>query len=174
MDKQYWLYIILTVVYIISQMFKKKAKEGELESDETYSPENEPRSPQKGMSFEELLEEITRSKSPEPQLEKPVKQTFVDYDDDVKDEIEDIEKEDFDYRNEDQIYDTYEKAKREAFLRPSLGGVALDEESKTMDFGKFKEFSIKKRKVNPYLDVLMDSNGLKKAFIWSEILKRKF
>jgi hypothetical protein len=48
-------------------------------------------------------------------------------------------------------------------------------EDTVMKYGKFKEFEIAERKVmSDYLTALKDPDGLKKAVVMSEILKRKF
>jgi hypothetical protein len=99
----------------------------------------------------------------------------VDYDDDLQSEEKDLETIRSDYRRDDAIYDVYEKAKREAFSRPSL-----EETAKLGDtivrFDQFKGYQKTEQKslVSQYLNDFQDKEGFKKAFIMSEILKRRF
>jgi hypothetical protein len=120
MDIQFWIWLIVIVITLIARANKKKAKPFETnQSDDLPSlPETKP------ISFEDLLREIQAAKAPKPvkqpipNLHLPKQYDFVDYDDNLKDEVEEFER--VDYKSQDQIYDTYEKAKRDAFNRPSL------------------------------------------------------
>lgn len=183
-DFKIWFYILLGVIYLLSRVLKKKeapgeATQGDFESpysgQKTSSPEAE-----RPLTFDELLKEITEAKrqSQRPYVapQTPTGRTeYVDYDDDLKDEAEDIEDEGYDYKNRDNVYEVYENAKKQAFLRPSL-----EESLKLADtevkFGKFKEFDSDTEKVdlNEYLKEFRDPEGLKKAVVMSEILQRKF
>ncbi|NJN41841.1 MAG: hypothetical protein HC811_06035 [Flammeovirgaceae bacterium] len=148
----------------------------------------------KPLTFEELLREIQQSKTatetkpkplrtkPKPTFgerkpfvhEQPPKPKYVDYDDDIKEEEQDLEDASYDYRDKDKIYDVYEKAKQEAFLRPSL------EETSNVDdtdvrWKRFDEFTAKREKPSfNFVHELRDPKGFKKAFILSEILNRKY
>ena len=80
----------------------------------------------------------------------------------------------YDYKNEDKIYETYEKAKKEAFNRPSL-----EETLKLQpmsEFGRFKEFEDNEKNtvLSEYSEAFNDPEGVKKAFVLSEIFNRKY
>ena len=123
MDIQFWIWLIVIVVSLIARAMKKKPGE----ETTTDRPVNNPTSSRpdfntKPLTFEDLLREIQTSKSPVAPttfLPSP-KAEYVDYDDDLQDEEQDLEKTDYTFRNEDATYAAYETAKQEAFVRPSL------------------------------------------------------
>jgi hypothetical protein len=171
---QFWLYVIIGVVYLISRMRKKSAGQPEERPEveqESRSGRNTPQTksaPQKTLTFEELLREITESKQPK---EQPV----VDYDDNLEEEEKDLEEVDYDYRKDNKVYETYEEAKKQAFFRPSLEETMKVEDT-VVSFGKFKEFE-RAAGVNlaaEYLKDFGDLGSIRKAVVMSEILKRKF
>jgi hypothetical protein len=182
---QFWLYIIIGVIYLLSRLRKKpdeqqptdfpgSAPEKPVRRFE--QPNAKPTASQRPLTFEELLREITEGKVEQqlPPREEP-RQEYVDYDDNVGEEEKDLEEVDYDYRKQDKIYEVYEEAKRQAFNRPSL-----EETMKVSDtvvkYGKFKEFEQAKQRdlAEEYLADFNDPEGLKKAIVMSEILKRKF
>jgi len=171
---QFWLYVIIGVIYLLSRMRKKKAEQSpgppEIEDER---PSARPQQPSKSalpkqLSFEELLREITESKQPK---QEPV----VDYDDDLKEEEQDLEDVEYDYRKENKTYETYEEAKKQAFFRPSLEETMKVEDT-VVSFGKFKEFEkgVEANLASEYLKEFSDTDSIKKAVVMSEILKRKF
>ena len=132
------------------------------------------------MTFEELLREIQASKNP-PQPPapvvtkteyKPVKPLVVDYDDDIEQEEKDLETIPAD---DNRSFELYEKAKREAFQRPSLEETMKLQDT-VMKYSHFKEYdeSAKRSVAKEVLQDFQDPEGFRKAFIMSEILKRKF
>ena len=171
---QFWLYVIIGAVYLISRMRKKSGGQVEVppEVDQQRRPgRTSPpvaSSPPKTLTFEDLLREITESKQPK---QEPV----VDYDENLEEEEKDLEEVDYDYRKDNKAYETYEEAKKQAFLRPSL-----EETMKVGDtvvtFGKFKEFEkgTARDLAAEYLKEFNDLDGIRKAVVMSEILKRKF
>jgi len=191
MDAQFWIYILIVVIYGLSRFFKKPE-----EKPQTQQPKpRNPRIPQsqadgprpKPLTFEELLREITEAKQPQRPVQSPVlspppvqeykrpqDRSVVDYDDEVGEEEQDIEAMELERRRErSNAY--YEEAKKQAFSRPSL-----EETLKVRDtdvrFGKFKEFEIatERNLLEEYTRDLKDAEGLKKAFVLTEILNRKF
>lgn len=172
---QFWIWLLVIVVTLIARANKKKQK--------TFNPDasGEPDHPESGtkpISFEDLLREIQAAKQPKqvqpvvpPVVNKPFQE--VDYDDDLKEEADEVEK--ADYRNEDEIYETYERAKREAFLKPSLEETLKVEDTK-VTFESFKGYKRKKtsRGVNEYVQELRNPTSFKKAFILSEVSKKRF
>jgi len=176
MDIQFWIWLIVIVVSLIARANKKKPQPGPQEPRQFNSPE--PTS--KPISFEDLLREIQASKAPK-QEPAPRKYDFEDYDDDLKEEAQELETTERSYekpsysRNDDEIYETYEKAKSAAFYRPSLEETMKVEDT-VVRFGQFKGYE-QKETVNvasEYVKELSDPEGFRKAFILSEILNRKF
>jgi len=168
MDRfQFWLYVIIGVVYFISRMRKKQKDLGK--GSQIEGPPPTKNTVPKALSFEDLLREITQGKS------QPAADTVVDYDDNLEDEEQDLEDVEYDYRKEDKVFETYENAKQQAFLRPSL-----EETIKLSDtavgFGKFKEFDGAKGRnlAAEYLKDFRNPASLKKAVVLAEILKTKF
>jgi hypothetical protein len=184
-DFQFWLYVIIGIIYLISRMRKKsQAEQNDFPEPERRTPERriderpQARPVERQLTFEELLREITEGKThrepertPEPEIQRP---SYKNYDDEVEEEVEVLEDVNYDYRAKDSLYSQYEEAKRQAFERPSLEET-MNVNDTDMRFGKFKEFEIaKSQEVHPYLKDLKNPDGLKKAFVLSEILQRKF
>ena len=178
MDIQFWIWIIVVVVTLIARASKKKS--GPLNPDlpNFDEPHSAPKET-KPISFEDLLREIQAAKTPKP-TPKPVvvskpQPAYVDYDDDLEDEIQPTKMRD--YGSEDTIYETYEKAKSEAFKRPSLEDT-LKLEDTNMKFEKLKGFQHyeigEEKAVSKYVKELRNPASFKRAFILSEILKRKY
>lgn len=178
MDIQFWIWLIVIVITLIAKANKKKPEPPPYADD---FPEPQPgrgdsRQP-KPITFEDLLREIQGEKT----LSKPVVKTpdvaqydVVDYDDDLKDEVEDLEDVRYDASKDDEVFKAYEAAKKEAFNRPSLEEVAPVGE--VVRFDHFKEYD-QQRKGKPsmgFLKELKDPGGFRKAFIMSEILRRKY
>ena len=187
-DVKIWLYVIIGVIWALTRLFKKSDKKPEpapkynpAKRVQTYEPppvKPAANTSTKQLTSEELLREITESKtstpSPKPFYED-VETEVVDYDDNLGKEERGLEEVGYDYKKKDNIYDVYERAKAEAFVRPSL-----EETMKVGDtdvrFGKFKEFELESRRdlVKEYLADFKDPEGLRKAVVMSEILQRKF
>jgi len=185
-DFQFWLYVLIAAIYVLTRFFKKPAQQPKDVPD--FEPEKPAKRfepppvkpgapPSKVLTFEELLKEITESKEkPKPQP----KAEYVDYDDEIaeeiqeKDEIKDLEDVDYNYKK-DKVVVEYEQAKRQAFLRPSLEETLNIKDIDTR-FAKFKVFetATQSNLVERYLTDIYDPEGLKKAIVMSEILQRKF
>ena len=176
---QFWLYVIIGIIYLVSRLRKKQAEQ----PSEPSQPKREDEVPERPMTFEELLREITEGKTekkPEPVVpsRKPVyEQRREERTQEVipETEIDDLEEVDYDYKKQDTIYEKYEEAKKQAFQRASLEETMKLSQTE-MKFGKFKEFEISNDRdlVSAYLSDFKDPEGLKKAIVMSEILKRKF
>lgn len=185
MEAKYWFYIIVGGIYILSRFLKKS------ENPTVNVPKSTPDRPSQGqptpqtktkqLTFEELLREITESKelpkSPVPVSTRPVERQFteVDYDEDLKDEIRDLEEVEPAYKQKDSVYKVYEDAKQSAFNRPSLEET-LNLRNTDVRYGKFKVFEQDQQRnlLEEYTRQLQDPEGLKKAVVMSEILNRKF
>lgn len=168
---QIWIYVILGIVYLIGRARKKpeqppmpqRGRQGDLQ------PSNEP----KPLTFEELLREITEAKEPTPTSRPRPVQEFVDYDDEIEEEVK-PEPVAYDYRKED-TYKAFEQSKYEAFNRQSYEETMKLEDTK-IEFGKFKAFEDEK---GPSLGAeiandFADADKVKRAFIMSEIFNRKY
>jgi len=177
MDFQFWIWLVVIVITLIARANKKKP-------GQSLPPENLPdpsrksqqSQPQKSLTFEELLREIQGEKvlsKPASSQPKEKEYDYVDYDDDIPEEINDLEDVDFDITKDSRAFETYEAAKKEAFVRSTI------EES--VDVGRivrsehFKEYDLKKRSTTfNFIKELKDPKGFKKAFIMSEILNTKY
>ena len=172
---QFWLYVIIGVIYLVSRMLKKQPNQpGELPDRGGKKQTERANQPTKSaipkrLSFEDLLREITEGKTITKQ--EPV----VDYDDSLGDEERSLEDVGHDYRKDNKTYETYEAAKKQAFFRPSLEETMKVGDT-VVNFGKFKEFE-KDAGVNvaaEYLKDFKDIQSIRRAVVLTEILKRKF
>ncbi len=135
-------------------------------------------SPQKPLTFEELLREIEGMKKPEP---APVSQSpapepaYVDYDEEPREERKVLEDTDYDYRKQDKIYAQYEEAKQQAFVRPSLEETIKLEDT-IIRFNEFSNYDKIERnnKALEYRKSFKDKESFRKAFIMAEIMNRRF
>jgi hypothetical protein len=182
-DFKIWFYLILGAIYLISRLRKKN---GSSTPSETYRPEtpaseydNQPADKPKPLTFDELLREITQAKEPQQPTYQPTsipKTDYVDYDDDLKEEGEDLENTGYEeYRRPEVPSRVYEEAKAAAFYRPSLEET-LKIQDTVVNFSKFKVFEEDKKRnlLEEYTTDLRDPEGLKKAVVLSEILNRRF
>jgi len=176
-----WLYVAIGIGYLLSRLLKKRPEESK--SQQIPPPKPTPRTPQaapastpqKSLTFEELLQEIANQKQPQPVPSQPRPVAKYTPQQPVDDEAEDLEDVDYDYRQHDKVYETYEEAKRQAFNRPSLEETMRVEDT-VVKFGKFKAFEQAKERdlMAEYLREFQDPEGFRKAFVMSEILQRKF
>ncbi|HEX5171390.1 MAG TPA: hypothetical protein VFW11_19570 [Cyclobacteriaceae bacterium] len=183
---QFWIYIIIAVIYVISRALKKGSQDGSSSrpSDKDFETPEGGKLP-KQLSFEELLREITESKQPKPRPQptpRPIQKTipkpkpaFVDYDEDIEEEEKDLEDVNYNYKRQNQANEIYERAKSEAFSRPSLEETLLKEQ-KDVSYSRFREFSMTgtNRLLDEYIAELRKPSGFKKAIVLSEILNRRF
>jgi hypothetical protein len=187
-DLRFWVWIIILVGYYIIRARNKAKKEAEARRVNQPLPEQtaEEASSGRPMTFEDLLREIQTGKSPAkpapaplppPQLNrKPEPSPWeVDYEDAPVEEIQDLET--IPQRPDplEQSYNAYEKAKQQAFNH-----ISLEETMQLSDtdvkFGHFKGYDapVQRSVLADYLLELKDPEGFRKAFVMSEILKRKF
>lgn len=167
MGLSFWIYIIIAIVFAVVRQMKKSAKGAE---ERPRTPDYD-QSDNKPMTFEELLREIQASKNPPPPPPAPTPVY-------AKTEYRSVEAESLETNsttNDNRSFELYEKAKREAFQRPSLEET-LKLEDTVMKYSHFKEYdeSVKRTVALDVMENFKDPEGFKKAFIMSEILKRKF
>jgi hypothetical protein len=181
-DFQFWLYVIIGVIYLLTRFFKKSAEKPTDLPDydpEKPAPRFEPPTakpgapPSRALTFEELLREITESKKPSAEVIPP-REDYVNYDEEVPVEEQDLEDVNYNYRK-DKVASQFEDAEQHAFSRSSLEETLNIADTDTK-FEKFKVFQAEQQS-NPmdrYLSDFYDLEGLKKAVVLSEILKTKF
>jgi len=185
-DFKIWFYLILGAIYLIARLRKKSGSSTPADTPEAYRPEkpvseydNRPADRPKALTFDELLREITQAKEPEQPTYAPKslpKSDYVDYDDDLKDEAEDLEDSNYETDRQQEVPNrAYEEAKAAAFYRPSLEETMKIQDT-VVNFSKFKGFEEEKKRnlLEEYTTDLRDPEGLKKAVVLSEILNRRF
>jgi hypothetical protein len=180
MDFQFWITVIVVVVMFIARAMKKAPK-----TDEYQGPSDTGNdSPDKPISFEELLREIQQTKTPPvsrtepaPPLKSmpPARSYDLDYDEEIGEEEQDLETIPTRRSADDQSTEIYETAKQQAFQRKSLEETMKLADTE-MKFSHFKGYEEAPRSsvASDVLKDFRDPEGFKKAFIMSEILKRKF
>lgn len=182
MDVQFWIYIIIGVIYFLSRLLKKP-EEGAGEAPDTPPSERrrEPPTPQstakpRQMTFEELLREITEGKqAAKPEPEPRRQPQYQNYDENIGEEARGLERVDFDEAENTRIFQKYEEAQALAKERRSLEE-SLRLEDTVVDFKRFEAFERKQKRnvLQDYVKIIRDPESLKHAVVMSEILKRKF
>ncbi len=178
------IWIILGLVYLFAR--RKKKPEAPAPSRRAGEAEQEYESPipDRPQTFEELLREIQGTK----QLKVPAPSTFdlppaqqarekeiTTYNYEAPPEKRQIENTNYDYRDHDTIYEVYEDAKKMAFYRPSLEeSVKLTDTIVRFDQLKGYKMETKHNHAADFFNELKDPKNFRKAFLLSEILKRKF
>jgi hypothetical protein len=159
MDIQFWIWLIVVVVTVVSRMMKKSRDK------EIPGQRQQPEPDSKPVTFEDLLREIQESKRPQPVTQPVIRKP-------VAQETRSLERVDFD---DTRSMDTYEQAKRQAFQRPSLEET-LKLADTDLKFGHFKQYDeiSEKSLAREILQDFKSPDSFQKAFIMSEILKRKF
>jgi hypothetical protein len=182
MDVQFWIYIIIGVIYFLSRLLKKPAEEpGEI--TDTRPPERRrPPAEQttterpKQLTFEELLREITEGKQAQKPVPQPQPQpSYERFENDLGDEARTLEEVGYDEAENARVFKAYEDAKSQVLQRTSLEET-LRLQDTVVDFGKFRVFETQKKKdvLNEYINIVRNPQSLKHAVVMSEILKRKF
>jgi hypothetical protein len=177
MELKVIIWIIIGLFYLISRFRKKPAPPTAQQGQREAAPDTTSQ-PNRPMTFEELLREIEGTKKapePVPQPKQSWESEAYDYEDEPVPEKKPLEDVNYDYRKEDNIYETYEKAKNEAFYRPSLEETSRLEDT-IVRFKEFKPYDQEKKKslATEYIQELKNPSSFRKAFILSEILNRKF
>ena len=143
------IYILFVLVLFIVNLFTKAKKKQQQQGG---SPDNDPSTlgppPSKGKSFEELLAEFTSGQSeptPEPApAPRPVAQP------------------------KPAPVPTYQAPKPKPAIPKKEHSIM------TTSFGRFDEFEDDNASASEYIEELSEQDGARKAFIYSEIFKRKF
>ena len=183
MDAQFWIYIVIGVIYFLSRMLKKP-EQTTVEPENTRPPARRqpalsgPPASEKPrqMTFEELLREITEGKEADkPVLEPTPRPRYESFDNDLDDEAKSLEEVTVDEARSAPVFKPYEVARPQAFQHASLEET-LRLEDTVVDFGKFKVFETRKKKnvLEDYVNIIRNPQALRQAVVMSEILKRKF
>lgn len=179
---QFWLYVIVALIYVISRAMKKSNQQRREARKPTSQDMQETADTgrERPLTFEELLREITEGKkrvqqpAPKPQPKAPSRPAYVDYDDDLEDEEKSLEDVDYDFGKKESAFEVFEKARKDALRDDTT------EESKPagedIKYGRFTEFRIggKNTLLQEYVKELKKPSGFKRAIVLSEILNRKF
>ncbi len=178
MELKVILWIIIGLFYLITRFRKKTAPPAPPRRTHEQADANP--TDHSPMTFEELLREIEGSKRPQTSVpydepKKTWEPEVLDYEDEPVVETKPLEDANYDYRKQDNIYETYEKAKQEAFLRPSLEDTTRLEDT-IVRFKEFKPYETQRKAsiASEYVGELRNPTNFRKAFILSEILNRKF
>lgn len=183
MDAQFWIYIVIGIIYLVSRMLKKP------EQATPEPPERQQREPRRTvaneapsteiprqLTFEELLREITEGKQaqkrqPEPQAVPK----YEPYEKDPGEEARSLEKVDFDEAASAKQWKPYEEIPVRTVERKSLEETMRLEDT-VISFGKFEAFEKKDRRraLDDYIKIIRNPASLRQAVVMSEILKRKF
>lgn len=183
MDVQFWIYIIIGVIYFLSRMLKKPEQEAGA-PPETARPERRPTihaeqpatERPRQLTFEELLREITEAKQvqrrepdPEPEPE------FQSYETEFREEARSLEQIPYDDAENARVFKVYQDAKNQVFERQSLEET-LRLKDTVVDFRKFEAFDNQKERklLDDYIRLIRNPQSLRQAVVMSEILKRKF
>ena len=172
---QFWIWLIVIVVTLIARARKKRIPPGKDTATRPSRPHTEMEQSPKPMTFEELLREIQASKAPPPKPTVVKEVDVVVYDDDLQEEAKSLERTDYSYPQPQKTSDIYEKAKQEAFFRPSLEET-LKLDDTIVHFGQFKGYQHEQRRsfAAELAEEIRNPAGFRKAFIMSEILNRRF
>lgn len=182
MDAQFWIYIVIGVIYLVTRLLKKP-EEGAGETPEAQRPEarraartqTPPTEAPRQLTFEELLREITEAKQPQQRQPEPEPQPVYErYEKELGDEARSLEEVNVDEVETTRRWKPYEEIP--AFSeRKSLEETLLLEDRK-IEFGRFEAFEKRDRnkQLEGYIKLIRNPETLKQAVVMSEILKRKF
>ena len=182
MDVQFWIYIIIGVIYFLSRMLKKPEQEAGT-PPETARPERRPMHTEqptaerpRQLTFEELLREITEAKQVQRREPEPVPAPeFESYETEFKEEARSLEQIPYDDAENARVFKVYQDAKNQVFERQSLEET-LRLKDTVVDFRKFEAFEKQgqNKLLDDYARLIRNPQSLRQAVVMSEILKRKF
>jgi hypothetical protein len=170
MDLKFWIWLLIIAGSLIARASKKKIPPAEPRRSDPDSDQN-PYEEKRPRTFEELLDEIQRSKAG---VQKP-RVVPVERPPDEVPARPVLEDTNYDYRQHDTIYEIYENAKKEAFQHPSLEET-LKLEDTIVRFKAFKGYQkvVQRNLAAELAQEIGNPSGFRKAFIMSEILRRKY
>ena len=175
-DIQFWIYIIFAIIYFVGKNFKKKAQEQQKPRPRPNSP-SEPQGdyPQRPVTFEDLLEEITgrRSAQPAPSRQREDIPAVPAREVKMKADIE-IEEE----GNRRAFADEESKRVYEESIKKAEGfelAYQQDEHYQTRKlFNDRPDRTTENEFASEIKSMLKNGDSARKAVILSEILQRKY
>jgi len=185
MDAEFWIYIIIGIIYFVSRMLKKPEAppppRPRRNREAAEGPEPEAPRP---ISFEELLREIVEGKQvqeprprevPKPRRVPEPVPMYEAYEQDPGEEARSLEEIAVDEEPVAPRWKSYEEIPAANPERRSLEET-LRLEDTVVDFSRFDAFEKRdeRRVSDEYMKFLRDPQTLKQAVVMSEILKRKF
>ena len=181
--EQFWIYIIIAVIYFLSRLLKKPEQESGESADPPRPVRRRPGESQqtvgerpKALTFEELLREITEGKQAQKSKPEPTPENqYESFETDLGEEARSLEEVNIDEADDARTFKAYEDAKRQVFERKSLEET-LSLKDTVVDFRKFDVFERRqqKRSTDDFIKLLRNPVTLKQAVVMSEILKTKF
>ena len=183
MDAQFWIYIIIGIIFFLSRLLKKpeqasgESGEAPVPGGRTTRQQPQPSADApRPLTFEELLREITEGKQGQKrQPQREVVPEYESYEKDPGEEARSLEEVTYDEEEQVSRWKPYEEIPVRAAERRSLEET-LRLEDTVMDFRKFDAFEqrVKKKLSEDYIKIIRNPETLKQAVVMSEILKRKF
>lgn len=155
-DIKVLLYIVFGVIYVISRIMKSRKKQ---QNPASPSEESNNKVPEKEVSFEDLLKEFTQEKPQEP---------VVQYEEPITNEEPPLEETQWAGSDEEatSVYEDSIKAAESVSMKEQGHSHHLER------FGVFEEEEEDTFLADLRMD-LQETDGLKKALIYKEILDRK-
>ncbi len=156
-DIQIVLYILFLVIALISRVMKSRKQEAPKTASKSSPTQNKPA---KSLTFEELLREFTEQ--PQPEAKKAAQ------------EVEVVDYEDFDYKDETEIQRIYEDSIKAS--KQFEQSTHSEDDRHTGNFRHFEGYSEKdvEEEESEYALLLQDEESAKRAIILSEIINRKY
>ena len=154
------IYIVAVIAYFIYQMTKKKGE------DLPDSPESSNPTPQKGVTFEDLLKEIREAQNPKrPEPAAPSPKPIPVHERRTSPKKKVIEPEDDEIEYYEGTFNATKKNPYQAYAeKPSIPKAPVIK----MDYD-----ALEPKKVNPYAQKLRNPKSVKEAIVLAEILNRK-
>jgi hypothetical protein len=185
---QFWLYVIVAIIYLVSKAMQKDKRQRRKQAPKSPPAQSGEADQLPPLTFEELLREITEGKkrkaepppsprpipTPAPPVQRPVVQEYIDYDDELEDEAKSLERVDYDIEKETETLQVYERAKRDAELKSSLGTLKSGLQGIESSLGTTQRVKKRHWLLQEYVRELKTPSGFRKAIVMSEILKPKF
>jgi hypothetical protein len=184
MDAQFWIYIVIGVIYFLSRLLKKPEQaSGDMPNGLPQETRRRAESQQpvgeapRQLTFEELLREITEGKQAQRRVPEPevIVAPRESYEKDLGDEARSLEEVEFNEAESARKWKPYEEVPVRSWERKSLEETMRLEDT-VVDFRKFEAFQQRnqQKSLDSYIKIIRNPESLKQAVVMSEILKRKF
>lgn len=172
MDFGQIIYAIAIIAYFIYQVSKKK----NLPDTETDEMNENKESPQKGLTFEELLKEIRNSQNPTAEQPKEVKQEAYRPAPVVAEDTQSKSKPKKQLQPVEDLDDeaSFYEGAFGSRSKPNPYQALANKKFEEPQIATFKSYEITSKKTNVYADLLKNPKTLKESVIVSEILRPKY